>query len=83
LRDVDWGAVQRLQEDVREYQRAGAIGAYELRILASRARFDAMVTAEIVDAIRLAELRGLVTAKTWHTEVPVGTQRRSLRGSTR
>ena len=59
IRDVDWEAVERLQEDVREYRGAGAIGTYELRIRTNGARFDAMVIAEIVDATGLAEPRDL------------------------
>ncbi len=59
MREVDWEAIERLQDDVRDYQGAGAIGAYELHIRTNGAGFDAMVTAEIVDAIKLAELRDL------------------------
>lgn len=59
LRDVDWEAVERLQEEVREYREAGAIGTYELLIRTNGARFDALVIAEIVDATGLAELRDL------------------------
>ncbi|HET6341089.1 MAG TPA: hypothetical protein VFG78_02785 [Gemmatimonadota bacterium] len=59
LRDVGWEAVERLQEEVREYREAGAIGTYELLIRTNGVRFDAMVIAEIVDATGLAELRDL------------------------
>lgn len=59
MRDVDWEAVERLQEEVREYREAGAIGTYELVIRTNGARFDALVIAEIVDATGLAELRDL------------------------
>ncbi len=62
VREVDWDAVEGLQRNVREYQVAGAIGAYELRIWTEGARYAAMVTAEIMDAKRLAELRGLDAA---------------------
>lgn len=56
---MDWEAVEGLLEEVRRYRDADAIGAYELLVRTNGARFDAMVTAEIVDAMRLAELRGL------------------------
>jgi hypothetical protein len=59
VRAVDWEAVEELQADVREYREAGAIGAYELLIRTHGARFDALVTAEIIDASKLAELRDL------------------------
>lgn len=59
LREADWGAVERLQDEIRDYQAAGAIGAYELLIRADGGRLDAAVAAEIVDAKKLAELRGL------------------------
>jgi hypothetical protein len=59
VRHVDWEAVEWLQGEVRECHGAGAMGAYELLIRANRERFDAMVTAEIVDPVRLARVRGL------------------------
>jgi hypothetical protein len=68
MREVDWKAIERLQEEVRDYQGAGAIGAYELRIRTNGARFDAMVTAEILDAIKLAELRNLEMAESTSKE---------------
>lgn len=63
LREADWGAVERLQDEVRNYREAGAIGAYELLIRADGGRLDAAVAAEIVDAGKLAELRGLAGAR--------------------
>lgn len=62
VRAVDWKAVERLRDEVRDYRAAGAIGPYELRIRPNGTRFDAVVEAEIVDANKLAELRGLDTA---------------------
>ena len=59
MREADWETIERLQGDIRDYRGAGAIGAYELRIQTNGSRFDAMVTAEIVDASKLAELRGI------------------------
>ena len=63
MREVDWGAVERLQNEIRDYQDAGAIGAYELLIRADAGRLDATVAAEIVDAGKLAELRGIAAAR--------------------
>ena len=54
-------AIERLQDEIRDYQEADAIGAYELRIRADGTSLVAFVTAEIADATRLAELRGLDT----------------------
>jgi len=59
VRAVDWEGVERLQDEVRQYREAGAIGAYELLVRTNGAHFDALVTAEIVDASKLAELRDL------------------------
>jgi hypothetical protein len=59
VRAVDWEVVEGLQDEVRGYREAGAIGAYELLIRTNGARFDALLTAVIVDATRLAELRDL------------------------
>lgn len=66
----DWKAVDRLQEKIRDYRAAGAIGSFEIRIrtnehhlgqtdLFGEAGLDTVVTAEILDALKLAELRGL------------------------
>ncbi|MGH7587962.1 MAG: hypothetical protein ACRELU_05160 [Gemmatimonadota bacterium] len=56
---VDWPVVEQLKDSVREYRDAGAIGRYELRVRTNGSRYDAVVIAEIVDALRLAELREL------------------------
>lgn len=64
VREADWEAIERLHGDVRDYRGAGAIGAYELRIQTNGSRFDAMMTAEIVDASKPAELRGLDPTRT-------------------
>lgn len=58
LRDVGWEAVERLQEEIRDYREAGAIGSFEVRIRTNKTRLDATVTADIVDAVKLADLRG-------------------------
>jgi hypothetical protein len=63
VRGVEWEEVVELQDEVRGYHAAGAIGAYELRITTRGTRFDAFVTAEIADATRLAELRGIETTR--------------------
>lgn len=68
VRDADWETIERLQEEVRDYQGEGAIGAYELEIRTDGERYDVLVTAEIVDAIKLAELRGLETAESTPNE---------------
>ena len=68
MREVGWEAIERLQADVRDLQDAGAIAAYELHIRTNGTQFDAMVTAEIVDAIKLAELRDLEMAESMSKE---------------
>lgn len=73
MREVGWEAIEGLQADVRDYQGAGAIGAYELHIRTNGARFDAMVTAEIVDAIKLAELRDLEMTESTSKDAAPGT----------
>ncbi len=59
IRNVNWEEVDRLQEQIRDYRTAGAIGSFEVRIRTDEMGLDAMVTAEIVNAVKLADLRSL------------------------
>ncbi len=68
MREVDWEAVERLQDEIRDYRDAGAIGAYELVIRTNGERLDATVAAEIVDPAKLAQARGLPRAAESRTD---------------
>jgi hypothetical protein len=63
LFSVEWKEVERFQQEMLDYREAGAIGAYEIRIRRDGEDFDAWVAAEVVDAIRLGQLRGLDTVE--------------------
>ncbi|MGH7572822.1 MAG: hypothetical protein ACREMK_13415 [Gemmatimonadota bacterium] len=60
VRAADWDAILRLQDQVRDYRERGVIGRFEIRITQDGEGYDALVVATVIDAGKLARLRGLV-----------------------
>ncbi|MGH7563554.1 MAG: hypothetical protein ACREK5_03925 [Gemmatimonadota bacterium] len=60
VRGVSWEAIQRLQDEVRDYREESVIGHFEIRITQNGALYDALVLAAVIDAEELARLREFV-----------------------